>query len=133
MGDAGSPVEREAVARVIRDQVDALRNGDWTRAYRHSARELASQLSPGEFRRMVEAGYAPLLEAAAVRVEHVELEGDAAAARLSVVAQDGGVLGARYELAREDGVWRVAGVVLGASLTAVVSLNGHAGERRAGP
>jgi hypothetical protein len=129
MGDAGSAAEREVVARVIRDQVDALRNGDWTRAYRHIAPELASQLSPGEFRRMVEEGYAPLLEAAAVRVEHVEVEGDAAAARLSVVARDGGVLGARYELAREDGVWRVAGVVLGASLTAVVSLNGHAGDR----
>jgi Domain of unknown function (DUF4864) len=131
MGDEGSAAEREAVERVVHDQVDALRHGDWARAYRHAARGVAEQLSPEEFRRMVEEGYAPLLDAAAVRVEHVELEGDAAAARVSLVAQDGGLVGARYELAREDGVWRVVGVVLGASLTAVVSLNGHAGGRPA--
>jgi len=132
MGDEGSAVEREAVERVVRDQIDALRRRDWARAYRHAARGVVDQFGPEEFRRMVEEGYAPLLEAETVRVEHVALEGDAAAARLSLVAHDGGLLGARYELAREEGVWRVVGVVLGASLTAVVSLNGHAGGRRAG-
>jgi hypothetical protein len=117
--------ERDAVEAVIRDQVEALRGGDWPRAYGHAAADVASRLGPGAFRRMVEEGYQPLLEAAAMRVEQVEVDGDEAAARVSLVGPDGSLAGARYELVREDGAWRVAAVILGASLTAVISLNGR--------
>ena len=123
--------DREAVAEVIRDQIEALRAGDWPRAFRHAVSGMAARLGPERFRRMVEEGYAPLLDSAAARVEHVEVEGDEASARVSLVAPDGSLIGARYELTREDGEWRVSGVTLGASLTAVVSLNGHARGRPA--
>lgn len=128
-GDAG---EREDVAGVVRDQIDALRAGQWERAYAHAARGIAARLGLEGFRRMVEEGYAPLVDAAAARVESVDVEGDAATARVSLMAPDGGLVGARYELVREEGAWRVSGVVLGASLTAVMSLNGHARGRRSG-
>lgn len=130
--------ERERVARVIRDQVQALREGDWARAYGHVARAIAERFAPGDFRRMVEGGYGALLASTAEHIEALEVEGGVAAARLRLVGPDGGLTGARYELALEGGEWKVTGVVLVASLTATVSLNGYrpggrlGGEPRSG-
>jgi hypothetical protein len=117
--------EHDRVAEVVRDQVQALREGDWDRAYAHAARAIAERFGPEDFRRMVEGGYAALIESTAEHIEAVEVEGPVAAARLRLVGPDGGLTGARYELALEDGEWRVTGVVLVASLSATVSLNGH--------
>jgi hypothetical protein len=121
---------REAVARVVRDQLDALRAGDWERAYAHAARPLAAQLGREGFRRMVEEGYPALLDAVAAHVEEVVPDGAEAVARVVVVGPDGTRLGARYQLVLEDGGWKVTGVILAARLTAVVSLNGHDPDRR---
>jgi hypothetical protein len=122
--------DRRAVLDVVLSQLAAMREGDWETVRALSARELRERWSAERLAEVARAGYAPLLGSVGQRVEQVEIEDDAARCRLTLMRRDGSSLIARYELRREEDTWRVAGIALGATLTAVLSMNGGRRRRR---
>lgn len=116
-----TPGEWQAIKRVIRDQLAALRKDDGARAFTFASRGLQAQFGSAEnFMRMVHAGYQPLIDA-----HHDEfLEGavidDRAIQPLRLILRDGTVLVALYTMERipdahGDGRWRIAGCMLAQS------------------
>jgi hypothetical protein len=116
--------DERAAARVILEQLAALRAGDFARAYGFAAQEIRALFDLEAFTRMVRDGYAALGASTSAEISDVRVRDDAAAVRVTGVAH-GQPFSARYEMLREEEGWRVAGVTLQATLTATVSMNGH--------
>ena len=117
--------DRRAIIDAVLAQLAAIRRGGWGAAHGHLSEELQRRWSLEEFAEVARSGYAPLIDSVGQRVERLTVEGDVAQLRLALMQADGTTLVAHYELRREGGAWRVAGIALGASVTAVVSMNGH--------
>jgi hypothetical protein len=117
--------DRRAIIDTVLVQVAALRRGDWAAAHGQLAEELRQRWSVEEFGEVARSGYGPLVASVGQRVETLTVEEDSAQLRLALMREDDSALVAHYELRREGDAWRVAGIALGASATAVVSMNGH--------
>ena len=109
--------EWKAIRKVIEDQLAALRQGDGAKAMTYAAPGIQLQFgTPDNFLRMVQTGYAPLLDARyTVFLEGAIIEG-AVIQPLRLVLPDNTVLVALYEMQRmPNGRWRIAGCQLAPS------------------
>jgi hypothetical protein len=117
--------DRRAIIDVVLTQLAALRSDGWAAAHGHLAEELQRRWSVEEFAEVARSGYGALIASVGQRVERLTVQDDAAQLRLALTQGDGSALFAHYELRREGSSWRVGGIALGGSVTAVVSMNGH--------
>jgi hypothetical protein len=112
-----SAMEWKAIQKVIDDQLRALKAGDGAKAMTFAAPGIREQFgTPENFLRMVQQGYAPLLEARyTLFLEGALIEG-AVIQPLRLVLADDTVVVALYQMQRQpDGDWRIAGCVLAPS------------------
>lgn len=109
--------EWNAIQKVVEDQLAALKKGDGVKAMTYAAPGIQMQFgTPENFLRMVQTGYAPLLDARyTVFLEGAIIEG-VAIQPLRLVLPDNTVLVALYQMQRmPDGRWRIAGCRLAPS------------------
>jgi hypothetical protein len=109
--------EWKAIQNVIESQLAALKKGDGAMAMTYAAPGIQMQFgTPENFLRMVQTGYAPLLDARyTVFLEGAIIEG-AAIQPMRLVLPDNTVLVALYRMQRmPDGRWRIAGCRLAPS------------------
>ena len=112
-----APAEWLAIQRTIGDQLAALREGDALRAYSFASAGIRQQFGDATaFLRMVQGGYAALLEARYTEfLEGAVIDGHTIQP-LRLVMRDDTVLVALYEMQRDEaGRWRIAGCVLASS------------------
>ena len=114
--DAGlDAAEREAIRRVISQQLDAFQRDDEIEAFSYASPSIQAQFkTPGEFMRMVRSGYEAVYRPRSTRfLEAFVLDGQIVQP-LEVVAPDASLVVAYYLMERQpEGVWRIAGCVLG--------------------
>jgi hypothetical protein len=116
--DAGlGAADREAIRRVISQQLDAFQRDDEIEAFSYASPSIQAQFkTPAEFMRMVRSGYEAVYRPRSTRfLEAFVMEGQVVQP-LEVVAPDASVVVAYYLMERQpDGVWRISGCVLGSA------------------
>ena len=114
--DAGlDAADREAIRRVISQQLDAFQRDDEIEAFSYASPSIQAQFkTPAEFMRMVRSGYEAVYRPRSTRfLEAFVLDGQIVQP-LEVVAPDASLVVAYYLMERQpEGVWRIAGCVLG--------------------
>jgi Domain of unknown function (DUF4864) len=106
----------DAIRKVIRDQLAALRRGDGKHAFAHATSALQRQFIDADtFMRMVHDGYGALLTARYTEfLDGAVIDGETIQP-LRLVLPDNSVLVTLYTMQREGTRWRIAGCVLAAS------------------
>jgi hypothetical protein len=106
----------DAIRKVIREQLAALRRGDGKRAFAHATSALQRQFVDADtFMRMVRDGYGALLVARYTEfLEGAVIDGETIQP-LRLVLPDNSVLVALYTMQRDGTRWRIAGCVLAPS------------------
>lgn len=107
--------DREAIRRVISQQLDAFQRDDEIEAFSYASPSIQAQFkTPAEFMRMVRSGYEAVYRPRSTRfLEAFVLDGQIVQP-LEVVAPDASLVVAYYLMERQrEGVWRIAGCVLG--------------------
>jgi hypothetical protein len=114
--DRLSRADWNAIRKVIRDQLDALRRGDGAHAFAHATPALQRQFGDADgFMRMVREGYGALLDARYTEfLEGAVIDGETIQP-LRLVRPDNTVLVALYTMQRKGATWRIAGCVLAPS------------------
>jgi hypothetical protein len=114
--DAGlGAADREAIRRVISQQLDAFQRDDEIEAFSYASPSIQAQFkTPAEFMRMVRSGYEAVYRPRSTRfLETFVLDGQIVQP-LEVVAPDASLVVAYYLMERQpDGTWRISGCVLG--------------------
>jgi len=105
------------IKRIIASQREALVNGDGERAFSFAAPSIRRQFGDVEtFMRMVQQGYAALLDARYVEFLEGAVIGGEIVQPLRLVLPDGTVMVAIYGLQRqESGAWRISSCVIAPS------------------
>lgn len=106
----------DAIRKVIRDQLAALRRGDGVHAFAYATPALQRQFGDADgFMRMVRDGYGALLAARYTEfLEGAVIDGETIQP-LRIVLPDNTVLVALYKMQREGAAWRIAACVLAPS------------------
>jgi hypothetical protein len=107
--------DREAIRRVISQQLDAFQRDDEVEAFSYASPSIQAQFkTPAEFMRMVRNGYEAVYRPRSTRFLEVFVLDGQVVQPLEVVAQDTAVVMAYYLMERQpDGTWRISGCVLG--------------------
>lgn len=107
--------DREAIRRVISQQLDAFQRDDEIEAFSYASPSIQAQFkTPAEFMRMVRSGYEAVYRPRSTRFLEVFAMDGQVVQPLEVVAQDTSVVVAYYLMERQpDGTWRISGCVLG--------------------
>lgn len=109
--------DREAIRRVISQQLDAFQRDDEIEAFSYASPSIQAQFkTPAEFMRMVRSGYEAVYRPRSTRfLEAIVMDGQIVQP-LEVVAPDGSLVMAFYLMERQpDGSWRISGCVLGSA------------------
>ncbi len=102
----------DAMVKTVLDQLEALRRGDWTSAYRFASASIQAQFTPETFRQMVTRSYAPIARPLQSRILATRvLDATRGFVEIRVEGQNGETIDALYELVEERGAWRINGVV----------------------
>jgi hypothetical protein len=107
--------DREAIRRVISQQLDAFQRDDEIEAFSYASPSIQAQFkTPAEFMRMVRSGYEAVYRPRSTRfLEAIVMDGQIVQP-LEVVASDASLVMAFYLMERQpDGSWRISGCVLG--------------------
>ena len=100
-----------AIERVITDQVEAFRAGDFGRAFTHAAPGIQRLFgTPERFGAMVRQGYPMVIDPRGMRFLPPEQAGDALRQRVLVTGPEGRPHMLEYTMVRADGRWRIAAV-----------------------
>ncbi len=102
----------DAAARVVLDQLDAFKRGDFEGAYTYASRAIRDQFDRREFEAMVRASYPEIARPASASVDHSERGADGTVFLfVRVWGANGHRVDAVYEVVAEAGGWRINGVV----------------------
>lgn len=106
--------DREAIRRVIGDQLEAFKRHDGAAAFRHAAPALQELFgTPERFMLMVSREYPPIYRPKSFLFGELELVGGEFTQQVTVVGEDGTAAAAFYLMARQtDGSWRILGCIL---------------------
>jgi phage-related baseplate assembly protein len=108
----GAEPAEEGMIRVIMDQLQAFRRGDFAAAYAHASSGIQARFALAAFQQMVTGGYPAIARSARAEVRDAEETAPGhGMVVLRIAGQDGDVVDALYEMIEEDGAWRIAGVV----------------------
>ena len=102
----------EAAGRVVMQQLDAFRRGDFDAAFAFASATIHEQFDRGRFEQMVRGGYPEIARSVSAVIDGSK-RGDTGQVYLflSIHGDNGNVVEAVYELVNEQGAWRVNGVV----------------------
>jgi hypothetical protein len=113
--DASIPAsDREAIQRVISNQIAAFLADDSARAYSFASPHIQRLFpSPELFMAMVQGGYAPVYRPREFRFGRVERANELVVQFVNIIGPDGRPALAAYFMERQaDGAWRIAGCQL---------------------
>jgi hypothetical protein len=112
-----SPAEWQAIREAVGEQLAALRDGDGSRAFSYASTAIREQFGDATtFLRMVQGGYAALLDARYTAFLDGAVIDGRTIQPLRLVMSDDTVLVALYEMQRDErGRWRIAGCVIAPS------------------
>ena len=102
-----------ALKHIVGGQLSAFAKDDFAAALRYGNPAFQRNYSPDAFRRMVQVGYADLLNPKAIHYQTARCSGDRALMPVSVTAASGRELAYVYVLEKSDGegdAWYVSGV-----------------------
>ncbi len=109
-----SDADREAIRRVITEQMAAFKRNDGPAAFAYAApsiRELFG--TPESFMRMVAQSYAPLFRPRSFSFGELEIVAGEYTQPVTVIGEDGTAASAFYLMARQpDGSWKILGCIL---------------------
>lgn len=101
---------KEKIHAVIRQQLEALRRGDFTAAYKFAAPGIKEQFPVAEFEAMVRKGY-PVIAASTEAIFGITLDdGERAVVSVRVIGKEKQSGTFQYLLELSGGEWRIAGV-----------------------
>ena len=103
---------REAVKATVEAQLEAIREGDFTRAYGYASEGIQRQFSPAVFTAMLKRGYPAIVRHTRADFAGVRDDGEGSA-RVEVTVTDrlNRSTDYRYFLTKEAAGWRIEGVV----------------------
>lgn len=104
--------DAQAAGRVVMQQLEAFRQGDFSTAYTFASISVRQQFDPPGFERMVRGGYPEIAHSTSATIEGSR-RGDAGEIYLflRIVGDNGRAVDAVYELVTESSGWRINGVV----------------------
>jgi uncharacterized protein DUF4864 len=102
----------EAAGRVVMQQLDAFRRGDFEAAFTFASASIHDQFDRSRFEQMVRGGYPEIARSISAVIDGSKRgDGGQLYLFLSIRGDNGNVVEAVYELVNEQGAWRVNGVV----------------------
>jgi hypothetical protein len=109
-----SPADRQAIRRVIDEQLSAFKRKDGATAFSYAAPAIQELFgSPESFMLMVSQNYPPIYRPKSHTFGELELVAGEWTQRVTVVSEDGIAVDAFYLMARQDdGSWRILGCIL---------------------
>jgi ketosteroid isomerase-like protein len=110
IGDA----DREAIRRVVAEQLSAFKRNDGAAAFAHAAPSIRALFgTPESFMHMVAQSYAPIHRPRSWSFGELEIVAGEYTQHVTVVGADGTAATAFYLMARQDdGSWKILGCIL---------------------
>lgn len=109
-----TPSEQAAIRSTIERQIAALQQDDAVAAFAFASSEIQAQfITPENFLRMVQTGYAPVYRPRAVLFQEITSVEGLPAQKVMLMSQEGELVMALYLMQRQaDASWRIHGCFL---------------------
>lgn len=102
----------DSADRVVLDQLDAFKRGDFDGAYAYASQSIREQFDRAAFEHMVRGGYPEIAQPASATVDHREARTDGSVYVFARIwGTNGRAVEALYELVPEGATYRINGVV----------------------
>ncbi|MBS0286634.1 MAG: DUF4864 domain-containing protein [Proteobacteria bacterium] len=97
------------VANTVKDQLSAIRSGDYTKAYSYTSTEFQKNTSVDEFKKFIETIPA-LKDNQSLSINDRSFQNENGSVKGTITSKDGMTIPIEYQLIKENGTWKILGI-----------------------